>query len=54
MKYRDILRHYFSSVEFEQSIKQLEKENEDDEYIKEYLLLSKGYIKYFTAVDAGM
>ena len=54
MKYRDILRHYFSSVEFEQSIKQLEKENEDDEYIKEYVLLSKGYIKYFSAVDAGM
>ena len=28
--------------------------DEDDEYIQEYVLLSKGYIKYFSAVDAGM
>ena len=51
MKYRDILRNYFSSIEFEQSVKQLEKENEDNEYIQEYIRLSKGYIDYFMDIN---
>ena len=54
MKYRDILLHYFSSLEFGQSINQLEKENEDAEYIKEYIYLSKSYIEYFTSSDDSM
>ena len=51
MKYRDILRHYFSSIEFEQSIKQLEIELEDNEYIQEYICLAKGYIDYFMDIN---
>ena len=51
MKYRDILRHYFSSIEFEQSIKQLEKEHEDNEYIQEYVCLAKGYLDYFMDIN---
>jgi len=51
MKYRDILRHYFSSIEFEQSIKQLEIELEDNEYIQEYVCLAKGYIDYFMDIN---
>ena len=51
MKYKDILRHYFSSIEFEQSVKQLEKEHEDNEYIQEYICLSKGYIDYFMDIN---
>ena len=51
LKYRDILRHYFSSIEFEQSVKQLEKDYEDNEYIQEYIRLSKGYIDYFMDIN---
>ena len=51
MKYKDILRRYFSSIEFEQSIKQLEKDNEDNEYIQEYICLAKSYIDYFMDVN---
>ena len=51
MKYKDILRRYFSSIEFEQSIKQLEKDNEDNEYIQEYICLAKSYIDYFMNVN---
>ena len=50
MKYRDILRNYFSSDDFENSVIQLETENESVEYIQEYILLSKGYIDYFNDV----
>ena len=48
MKYRDLLSAYFSSLEFEQSIMQLEKEKEVAEYIQEYIYLAKSYIAYFT------
>ena len=51
MKYKDILRRYFSSIEFEQSIKQLEKDNEDNEYIQEYICLAKNYIDYFMDIN---
>ena len=51
MKYKDILRRYFSSIEFDQSIKQLEKDNEDNEYIQEYICLAKSYIDYFMNVN---
>ncbi len=51
LKYKEILRRYFSSIEFEQSIKQLEIENEDNEYIQEYICLAKGYIDYFMDVN---
>ena len=37
MKYRDLLCAYFSSLEFEHSVGQLEKEKESAEYIQEYI-----------------
>jgi len=51
MKYKDILKHYFSSIEFEKSIEQLDEEDEDTEYIQEYIYLAKYYIDYFTVID---
>ena len=48
MKYIDILNEYFSSAEFKYSIISLKEENEDLEYIKEYLAKAKGYIKFFS------
>ena len=51
MKYKDIINAYFSSTEFENSIEQLKKEKESDEYIQEYIFLSSNYIEYFTFFD---
>ena len=51
MKYKDIINAYFSSTEFENSIEQLKKEKESDEYIQEYIFLSSNYIEYFTVFD---
>ena len=54
MKYRDLLCAYFSSLEFEQSIEQLEEEKEAAEYIQEYIYLAKSYIEYFTSSDGNL
>ena len=54
MKYRDLLCAYFSSLEFEQSIEQLEEEKEVAEYIQEYIYLAKSYIEYFTSSDGNL
>jgi hypothetical protein len=53
-KYRDILKDYFSSAEFEKSIETLKEEGENAEYIQEYFLLAKNYIEYFMDVDENM
>ena len=54
MKYRDLLCAYFSSLEFEHSVGQLEKEKESAEYIQEYIYLAKSYIEYFTSSDGNL
>ena len=54
MKYRELLSAYFSSLEFEQSIEQLEEENEIAEYIQKYIHLAKSYISYFTSSDSSL
>ena len=51
MKYRDILKAYFSSHEFELSVELLKNEKESEEYIQEYIHLAKNYIEYFTSGD---
>ena len=51
MKYRDILKAYFSSHEFELSVELLKLEKESEEYIQEYIYLAKNYIEYFTKGD---
>ena len=47
MKYSDILKEYFLSSEFEESVKQLKEEKENDDYINEYIIRAKSYINFF-------
>ena len=47
MKYGDLLEEYFKSDEFERAIFKLKEENEDEEYIKEYIIKSKNYLNFF-------
>ena len=47
MKYADLLDEYFKSEEFERAICKLREENEDEDYIKEYILKSKSYLNFF-------
>jgi hypothetical protein len=47
MKYAELLDEYFKSEEFERAICKLREENEDEEYIKEYILKSKSYLNFF-------
>ena len=47
MKYNDILRAYFSSFEFEQSIIELNNKNETIEYIEEYINKSLNYVNFY-------
>ena len=47
MTYADILKEYFLSQEFEQSILKLINENEKEDYIKEYFIKAKSYVKFF-------
>jgi len=46
-KYKDLLNIYFSSGEFEDSLIRLKKENESKEYIQEYVLRAKNYVKFY-------
>ena len=50
MKYCDLLNEYFQSDEFERAIFKLREENEDEDYIKEYMNKSKNYVKFFMAI----
>lgn len=46
--YVDILQEYFLSEEFEESIEKLKEEDkEDEDYIKEYIIKAKNYVKFF-------
>ena len=47
MKYIDILKAYFSSFEFEQSIIELNKKKEKIDYIEEYINKSLTYVNFF-------
>jgi len=51
MKYKDLLRAYFLSNEFENSITHLKDKNENDEYIHEYIMTSKNYIGHFLSPE---
>ena len=48
MKYKELLKIYFTSSQFENSINQLKAENESSEYIQEYVYRSKTFVKFFT------
>ena len=47
-KYKDLLNIYFSSLEFENSITRLKSENENNDYIQEYIFTAKHYVEFFT------
>ena len=47
MKYMDILSAYFSSHEFEQTIVEMHKKKETNDYIKEYVNKALNYVNFF-------
>ena len=47
MKYKEILSLYFSSSQFEDSITQLKNQEENYNYIQEYIYRAKTYIKFY-------
>ena len=47
LKLKDLLLKYFLSLEFEDSINKLKKENESEEYIQLYIVIAKNYINYY-------
>ena len=51
MKYKDLLKIYFTSAQFENSINQLKVENESPEYIEEYIYRAKTYIRFYSNFD---
>ena len=50
MKYGDLLEEYFNSEEFKKAINKLRQENEEEDYIKEYINKAKSYVKFFSVV----
>ena len=48
MKYKDLLKVYFISAQYENSINQLKTENESPDYIQDYIYRSKTYIKFYS------
>ena len=48
IKYKDLLRNYFLSAEFEDSLIQLKNENETEEYIQSYIYRAKDYIDFYS------
>ena len=47
MTYAEILREYFASKEFEESIIKLKLEEDNEDYINEYILKAKTYVDFF-------
>ena len=50
MKYSDLLEEYFKSDEFDKAIDKLRQENEEEDYINEYINKAKSYVKFFSEV----
>jgi hypothetical protein len=48
LKYVEILKRYFISAEFEDSLNQLKKEKESQEYIQSYIYRGKNYVNFYT------
>ena len=51
MKYGDLLEEYFNSDEFERAIEKLRQEDEEEDYIREYINKAKTYVKFFSEVS---
>ena len=50
-KYKDILKIYFSSAQFENSLIQLKNEKESSEYIQEYINKARTYVSFYSAAN---
>ena len=50
-KYKDLLKIYFSSAQFENSLNQLREEKESPEYILEYINRARTYISFYSNVN---
>ena len=49
MTFRELFKEYLESKEFEEDILKLKnKDKEDEEYIKDYIILAYNYIEYFS------
>lgn len=48
IKYKDILKLYFTSSQFENSLIQLKNEKESPEYIQEYIKKAKNYVSFYS------
>ena len=49
MTFSDLYNEYLKSKEFEDDIMKLKsEENENEEYIKDYIVKANDYIKYFS------
>ena len=48
MKYSKLLDEYFKSVEFVKDILKFHDENEEEEYIKQYIIKAKNYVSFFS------
>ena len=46
-KYKDLLKLYFSSWEFENSLVRLKQENEGNDYIQEYIFRAQHYVDFY-------
>ena len=50
-KYKDILKIYFSSAQFENSLIQLKAEKESSEYIQEYINKARTYVSFYNKAN---
>ena len=50
MKYSKLLDESFKSEEFEKDILKLHVENEEEEYIKQYIIKAKNYVSFFSNI----
>ena len=51
MKYYEVIYEYLNSIEFEEDIIKLEKEGEDEEYIKLYIHLALNYVDFYSSPE---
>ena len=49
MTFREIFNEYLKSEEFEKEIEKLKSENNNDKYIKDYMIKAFGFVKYFSS-----
>lgn len=50
LKYRDLLNNYFHSAEFEESLNEIKKEDESEDYLQSYIYKAKNYINFYSNI----